>query len=71
MSILPTYMYVYHVRAVPVEARRGCQISWNWSHRQWWATVCVETVREYRLMQASGMGSLCDVRRLFPTTEWQ
>jgi hypothetical protein len=31
MGILPPWMSVYHVRAVPEEARRGRQISGNWS----------------------------------------
>lgn len=27
-------IFIYHVHAVPSEARRGCQITWNWSYMQ-------------------------------------
>jgi hypothetical protein len=27
------------IHLVPVEARRGCQISWNWGYRRWWVTM--------------------------------
>ena len=33
MSVLSVCMCVYHLYVMPVEARRGCQISWNWSYR--------------------------------------
>ena len=32
-------MFVYHVHAVPTEARRGCQISWNCYYRQLWVAM--------------------------------
>lgn len=41
MSILPTYVYVHHVRAVPVEVRRGRWVPWNWSYGRLGATMWV------------------------------
>ena len=33
MECLPVCMSVHHMHAVPMEARRGHQIPWNWSYR--------------------------------------
>lgn len=35
---------VYRVGVVPAEARRGCQISWNWIYRQLLATLLVSGI---------------------------
>lgn len=35
---VPQCMYVYHVYAVPVEAKRGHQTTWNWSYSLLWGT---------------------------------
>lgn len=33
------YIYAPHRCVVPLNSSRGCQICWNWSHRQSWASV--------------------------------
>ena len=34
MSVLPAYVYVYHVFACCLwRSERGCQIYWNWSYK--------------------------------------
>jgi hypothetical protein len=35
------YMTMYHMCAVPVEARRGHPIPWKWSSKHLWATMWV------------------------------
>ena len=40
LSVLPTYVFVYCVCLVPIEARRGHQISWNWSYRWLYVSQC-------------------------------
>lgn len=37
MNVLPACVYVHHKRAVPVEARKGLWVPWNWNYRQLWA----------------------------------
>ena len=32
MRVLPAYISVHDICAVPVKARRGHQVPWNWSH---------------------------------------
>lgn len=34
VGILPTFMSLYCVHAVPREDRRGYQVPWNWRNRQ-------------------------------------
>lgn len=65
MSVLSTCMSVYHSHAVPAEARRGHQNSWNWSHRRLWALWVLEME-----FQASGRGTSvlnCTVFCFFPS----
>jgi hypothetical protein len=38
MDVLPAYMSVHHMCAVPVEAKSKCQIPWNYSYR--WCELC-------------------------------
>lgn len=33
LSVLTACMDMYHVFLVPAQARKGSQISWNWSYR--------------------------------------
>lgn len=39
MCVLPAHTYVHSV--VPVEVRRGCWITWNWSYRRLEAAIRV------------------------------
>lgn len=39
MGVLLACMSVYSVSAVPVEAKRGRQIPWNWCYRLLLATI--------------------------------
>lgn len=39
---------------VPVEARRGCQMTWNWSYRGWRAPMWIPGVT-----QVLGKSSQC------------
>lgn len=40
---LPSQMCMHHMRAVPTEARRGCQIFWNYSD-QWLLFCFIESI---------------------------
>ena len=38
LAILPVFIYVHHMHEVLAEAKRGRQISRNWSYRWLWAS---------------------------------
>lgn len=37
--------YGPHLSLVPAEARRGCQVPWNWSDKQLWAALWVLEIK--------------------------
>lgn len=50
-------MFVCHVHAVPVEARRGHQTYWDWSSRALRATMCVLEIEPSTLKLPSHLSS--------------
>lgn len=51
MGVLRGRMPMYHMHAVSAEARRGCQIHWNWNHIWLLAALLVPgSLEEYSVL---------------------
>lgn len=53
MGILSICMSLYYVHAVTTEARRRCQLPWNWSYKQLRATMQMLGIKPGPLQEQS------------------